>query len=268
MGSLLALLYEVAFFNYAFFWSLAKTTVDSRNNYWNVPCVWGDNFTEIYRGSTESRAKIRNKLNESQRKTFDQLQQIAKEKHARLTANHNQLKQPPQATTPTPTQAEMRDLAEGLANTQLPQVIQRANQSSGHSPVRNWSNWCDIGYLDGSHFPEAHPNFRACFKPGNYVAKYNSKTAKDGQQWLLSLDTSLDGQYGETDSYPHYSIFFSEDNSQIAKEHFTCAQKVRFKLDHNLGRLENATRNFNSQIKVQILPEHPEIDPATLEPYL
>ena len=91
---------------------------------------------------------------------------------------------------------------------------------------------------------------------------------KSVQQWLLSLDTSLDGQYGETDSYPHYSIFFSEDNSQIAKEHFTCAQKVRFKLDHNLGRLENATRNFNSQIKVQILPEHPEIDPATLEPYL
>lgn len=105
----------------------------------------------------------------------------------------------------------------------IPNVIANA---CNDSQERNWSQWQYLGYLTESDFRNSHPNFRACFKSGYYVAKCQinpSNHARDGYQWLFSLNTSLSGQVGGRNyDYPHYSLYYSQNGGDATiGEHFT-----------------------------------------------
>ncbi len=130
----------------------------------------------------------------------------------------------------------------GIDTSSIPTVISNA---CSNAQDRNWSQWQYLGYLTDSDFRNSHPNFRACFKSGYYVAKCQinpSNHFRDGYQWLFSLNTSLSGQVGGRNyDYPHYSVYYSENGGDATiGEHLSCSPGVRINFTtDNLGSIKN-----------------------------
>ena len=105
----------------------------------------------------------------------------------------------------------------------------------------NWSIWTNLGYLSDRDFPASHPNFTACFKPGEYVAKCQLSPTGGKEMWLFSRDTSLAGKptVGTVEDYPHYTVVYQADGVSTADEHFTYANQKHIYF-HNLKGAGNS----------------------------
>jgi hypothetical protein len=208
-------IYEVTFLFFAFFKANWNSIVD-QSGFGGVMGNLANEYRKRHEKDKRNPNQLLEKLKEADKATLAKIQQAYKDVEKGLKPKSKDL----------PTQAEMQGLVDNITAQLLPAIILDASSRNNQPTARNWSDWQYIGYLTESDFPNSHPNFQACFKPGYYVAKCQinpDNHAADGYQWMFSLDTSLQGQTGGRNyDYPHYSVFYVKDgSSETVGEHFT-----------------------------------------------
>lgn len=233
MDIAMRVLMELGYFTWACTKSLVTSTRDPRNNQWNCLCIWAVHVGKMYDSDVRPKYKPRQRKPKIESEP-EYYHPEHDGQNATVIPPENQL--PSGEEEEQLTQEEVNKIVEETILAFLPSMISRKAKDLNISPKQDWTVWQHIGYLSGSDFPNAHPNFQVCFKPGEYVAKHKFIDPQGNGKihWMFSQDLTLQGKYGSNvvvndEEYAHYSIFYYEDTGLETGqgEHFTPVPEVR-----------------------------------------